>query len=244
MPTMRLSGGIGRCAWGEPGRVNLDGRGGQGTLMDRVVELNHPLAAHHLARLRDRHTSAGEFRALVRRLTVLLCCEALRDLSLCSRRVQTPLTETEGQELRDRFAVVPILRAGLGMIDPVLELVPEAEVWVVGLYRDEQTLEPVEYYRKLPADNPPPIAMVVDPMLATGGSAKAAIDVIRRWGVERIKLLSLIAAPEGLELVISEHEEVQVYVCSVDEGLDSRGFIVPGLGDAGDRIFNTHHPLG
>lgn len=207
--------------------------------MERVVELDHPLASHHLGRLRDRRTPAAEFRAIVRRLTALLCAEATRDLPLRPCRIETPMTAMEGHELSERMAVVPILRAGLGMIDPVLEMLPDAEVWVLGLYRDERTLTPVEYYSKIPADDPPPMALVVDPMLATGGSAKAAIDVIGRWGVERIKLLSLIAAPEGLELIAREHPAVRTYVCAIDEKLNEQGFILPGLGDAGDRIFNT-----
>lgn len=208
--------------------------------MARCVELDHPLVKHHLGRLRDRRAGAAAFRANVRRLTAVLCSEATRDLPLRPCRIETPMMTMEAAELSDRIAVVPILRAGLGMIDPVLEMIPEAEVWVLGLYRDERTLRPVEYYSRIPDEDPPPTALVVDPMLATGGSAKAAIDAIRRWGVTRIKLLSLIAAPEGLAVIEREHPGVQTYVCAVDEKLNEEGFILPGLGDAGDRIFNTH----
>jgi uracil phosphoribosyltransferase len=141
--------------------------------------------------------------------------------------------------MRQRIGVVPILRAGMGMVDPVLRLLPDAEVWHLGIYRDERTLKPVEYYQKLPEDDPVDLALVVDPMLATGGSAVAALGLVERWGAKRVKLLTIIAAPEGIGVVHEAHPEVPIYTCQVDDHLNEHGYIVPGLGDAGDRIFNT-----
>lgn len=209
--------------------------------MPIVTTVEHPLVAHHLTRLRDRTTGPAEFRSLVRRLAALLAYEATKDLHLQQQPVETPLTTTVGHRLDQRIGLVPILRAGLGMVDPIIDLIPEAEVWHLGLYRDEKTAEPVEYYSKLPPRDPVDVGLVLDPMLATGGSAASALAALRRWGVPSLKLLALIAAPEGLAELESQFPDAQVYVCSVDECLNEQKFIVPGLGDAGDRSFNTVH---
>ncbi|HMP77635.1 MAG TPA: uracil phosphoribosyltransferase [Kiritimatiellia bacterium] len=207
--------------------------------MDHVVELRHPLVQHHLGKLRDRETPSAEFRRLVRRLSILLAYEAAKDLGLDDITVQTPLAQTAGKALAQRIGLVPILRAGLGMVDPILELIPDAEVWHLGFYRDEKTLRPVEYYKKLPHDSAVDVALVLDPMLATGGSAVAALEAVSGWGARKVKLLSMIAAPEGVRTVQQAFPETQVYVCAIDSHLNERGFIVPGLGDAGDRTFNA-----
>ena len=204
-----------------------------------ITQIDHPLIKHHLAILRSQHTGPAEFRVLVQRLASLLVYEATKDLLLQPIEVQTPLTMAPGHELDQRVGLVPILRAGLGMVDPVLNLVPSAEVWHLGLYRDEQTAKPVEYYSKLPPGRPVDVALILDPMLATGGSASLAGDTLQRWGVQHIKLLALIAAPEGIKEFRHRCPNAQIYVCAVDECLNDRKFIVPGLGDAGDRIFNT-----
>jgi uracil phosphoribosyltransferase len=207
-----------------------------------VRRIDHPLAAHHLAELRDVNTPPQRFRANVARLAYILCCEATRDLATEPGTVSTPLASAPAARLSQRIALVPILRAGLAMVEPMLEMIPSAEVWHLGVYRDEKTLRPVEYYHKLPPNRPPQVAMVLDPMLATGGSAVWAIDATKRWGAGRVKLLSIIAAPEGLERVRREHPDVAVYVCAIDSHLNEHGYIVPGLGDAGDRAFNTEGP--
>lgn len=210
--------------------------------MARIRQIDHPLVVHHLTQMRETTTPPSVFRAAVERLTFIVATEACRDLTVEPHTVTTPIAEHTGGRIGERVAVVPILRAGLGMVDPILRLYPDAEVWHVGLYRDEQTLEPIEYYQKLPAEDPPGVVFVVDPMLATGGSATAAIEVVKRWGTDgpaRIKLLAIIAAPAGLEAVVSSHPDVEICVCAVDEKLNDQAYIVPGLGDAGDRIFNT-----
>ena len=207
--------------------------------MDHVVELRHPLVQHHLGKLRDHETPSAEFRRLVRRLSILLAYEAAKDFALDDITVQTPLAQTAGRALGQRIGLVPILRAGLGMVDPILELIPDAEVWHLGFYRDEKTLRPVEYYKKLPHDSAVDVALVLDPMLATGGSAVAALEAVSGWGARKVKLLSMIAAPEGVRTVQQAFPETQVYVCAIDSHLNERGFIVPGLGDAGDRTFNA-----
>jgi len=204
-----------------------------------VHQLSHPLAAHHLTVLRDVTTPASTFRAQVQRLSMLLAVYATEDLALKPKRVNTPLVVHDGMALAVRVAIVPILRAGLAMVEPVLQLLPEAEVRHLGMYRDEATSLPVEYYRKLPDGDPVDVALILDPMLATGGSIRMAVDAMKRWGVKDIRVLSLIAAPEGIELLYAEAPEVRLFVASVDERLDANKFIVPGLGDAGDRIFNT-----
>ena len=207
--------------------------------MDHVIEIRHPLVQHHLGRLRDQATPPSEFRRLVHRLSILLAYEATKDLALKAVPVATPLAQTMAQTLRQRVGLVPILRAGLGMVDPILNLIPDAEVWHLGVYRDERTLQPVEYYKKLPKDDAVDVALILDPMLATGGSAVAALDAVHGWGVQDVKLLSMIAAPEGLRAVHRKYPGTRVFVCSVDSHLNERGFIVPGLGDAGDRTFNA-----
>ena len=207
--------------------------------MSGVFEVQHPLIACHLTRLRDASTPSPEFRQLVNRLASLLAYEATKDLRTDSVTVQTPLAKTEGRQLAQRIGLIPILRAGLAMVDPVHELIPSAEVWHLGLYRDEETAKPVKYYSKLPPERPVDVALILDPMLATGGSVVAALTTLRDWGVPHVKLLSLIAAEEGVKLVESTFPDSQIYVCHIDPDLNDRKFIVPGLGDAGDRIFNT-----
>lgn len=207
--------------------------------MSQIVAVSHPLIQHHLSRLRDKQTPPNEFRQLVQRLAVLLAYEATKDLGLQSTEIETPLTRMTGQRLAQRVGLVPILRAGLGMVDPILNLIPTAEVWHLGLYRDEATARPVEYYSKLPASEPIEVALVVDPMLATGGSACAALAALSRWGVKRLKVLSIIASQIGVQTVHEQFPAADIFVCAIDPDLDSRKFIVPGLGDAGDRIFNT-----
>ena len=207
--------------------------------MNRLIVPNHPLIRHHLKRLRDASTPPAEFRRLVQRLAALLAYEATRDLPLTACRVKTPITETDAEEVTARIGIVPILRAGLGMVDPVLNFLPDAEVWHLGLYRDEETARPVEYYSKLPPADPVDTALVIDPMLATGGSVAAAVDALRRWQVPRVKVVSLIASQPGVDSLLNQFPELQIIVAVVDPELNDRKFIVPGLGDAGDRIFNT-----
>ncbi len=207
--------------------------------MDHVIEIGHPLVQHHLCQLRDKATRPAEFRRLIHRLSILLAYEATKTLALKKTPVATPLTLTTGQTLRERVGLVPILRAGLGMVDPILNLIPDAEVWHLGVYRDEKTLQPVEYYKKLPKDDAVDVALILDPMLATGGSAVAALDAVHGWGVANVKLLSMIAAPEGLRVVQRKYPSTQIFVCAIDSHLNENGFIVPGLGDAGDRTFNA-----
>jgi len=207
--------------------------------MPSITEVDHPLIKRHVSQLRDVSTSSEQFRLLLRRLAALLAYEATQDLQLAPHAVTTPLESMEGQRLAERIGIVPILRAGLGMVDPVLDLIPEAEVWHLGMYRDEVTAQPVEYYSKLPSSHPVDVGLVLDPMLATGGSALAAVECLQRWGVRQIKLLSVIASREGADRLAQAAPEVQVYVCAIDETLNAHKFIVPGLGDAGDRTFNT-----
>lgn len=199
----------------------------------------HPLVQHHMAQLRSAETPPAEFRRLVQRLAALLAYEATRDLPLAGVKIQTPLVEADCQRVSARVGLIPILRAGLGMVDPVLEFLPDAEVWHLGLYRDEATATPVEYYSKLPSSNPVDVALVLDPMLATGGSIAVALATLQRWGVKRLKVVSLIASQQGIESLVQQFPDVQIYVCAVDPILNAHKFIVPGLGDAGDRTFNT-----
>jgi uracil phosphoribosyltransferase len=201
--------------------------------------IDHPLAKYHLARLRSVETPPGEFRLHVRQLVKLLAYEATRDLVVNETEIETPLCRTTGHVISQRIAFVPILRAGLGMVDPLLTLVPDAQVWHLGLYRDEQTALPVEYYRKLPNSNPVDVAFVLDPMLATGGSATLALAALQHWGVPQLKLLSIIAASPGIDAVQRQFPGTSIHVCAVDPQLNEHKFIVPGLGDAGDRSFNT-----
>ena len=199
----------------------------------------HPLVAHKLAILRDTGTDTKKFRELVRELTWLLGYEAMADLATRARRVQTPLEETDGAEVEPRVGLVPVLRAGLGMVDAMLELFPEAQVWHLGLFRDERTLRPVEYYNKLPDAATVQVCLILDPMLATGGSAAATVDILKAWGAARIKLVNLIAAPEGVAAVTAAHPDVDIYCAALDRSLNEKGYIQPGLGDAGDRQFGT-----
>ena len=201
----------------------------------------HPAVRHKLGILRNEKTEPKKFREVVRELSWLLGYEALADARMRPLDVKTPLETMAGEELADRIGLIPILRAGLGMVDAMLELMPTAEVWHLGLFRDERTLRPVEYYNKLPDHAHVDLCLILDPMLATGGSATAAIEVLKRWGAERIKLVNLIAAPEGVEAVATAHPDVEIYTASLDRQLNDKGYIMPGLGDAGDRQFGTGH---
>jgi uracil phosphoribosyltransferase len=203
---------------------------------------NHPAVQHKLRILRDEATEPKKFREIVRELSWLLGYEALADARLRPHEVRTPLETTAASELDDRIGLVPILRAGLGMVDAMLELMPTAQVWHLGLFRDERTLRPVEYYNKLPDSATVDLCLILDPMLATGGSATAAIEVLKRWGAVtpvRIKLVNLIASPEGVKTVSEAHPDVEIYAAALDRQLNEKGYILPGLGDAGDRQFGT-----
>ncbi len=208
--------------------------------MSEAVHVSgHPLVLHKLAVLRDRATEPPTFRRMVHDLGQLLLYEATHDLKLVPVTVPTPLAECPGQRLGENVGLVPILRAGLGMAEAMLELLPSAQVWHLGLYRDHETLRPVTYYNKLPADLPIDLSLVVDPMLATGGSAVAAVDILKGWGLKRLKFLGLIAAPEGVQTLREVHPDVPIYLAAIDSHLNEKGYIVPGLGDAGDRQFGT-----
>jgi uracil phosphoribosyltransferase len=207
--------------------------------MPTVHVSSHPLVAHHICSLRDPATPPSEFRRVVRQLTALVAVEATAGLPSKEVRAPTPLGEAAGRRLADRVAIVPILRAGLGMADGLLELIPDAEVWHVGLYRDEVTLQPKEYYNKLPKKLDAGVAIVVDPMLATGGSAVRTCEILRAVGIPRIVFLALIASPQGVETLAQAIPGVAIHVAALDEGLNDSGYIVPGLGDAGDRQFGT-----
>lgn len=199
----------------------------------------HPLLAHKLSKLRDIKTEPKKFRELVREMAGLLAYEATADLKIDTVEVQTPLKMTTGHVLLEKIGLVPILRAGLGMVEGIWELMPSAEVWHIGIYRDEKTLKPVEYYNKLPTEPTVSVCLVLDPMLATGGSAVATVDVLKRWGVNRIKFVGLIGAPEGVRLLQEHHPDVPIHLAALDDHLNEIGYIVPGLGDAGDRQFGT-----
>ena len=206
---------------------------------DNIFPSTHPLVMHKLTKLRDRSTDSQTFRELIRELSALLTYEATEDLKTAPVEVETPLMKTEGEELLENIGLVPILRSGLGMVEGVWELMPSAEVWHIGLYRDEATLKPVEYYNKLPIEPTVAVCLILDPMLATGGSAVATIDILKRWGVRNIKFVGLIAAPEGIQNLHDNHPDVPIYIAMIDQGLNEKGFILPGLGDAGDRQFGT-----
>jgi uracil phosphoribosyltransferase len=207
--------------------------------MSNVHASQHPLVAHKLTRLRDKNTDPKRFRELIRELAALLAYEATQDLSTIRRQVDTPLTQAPGVELQEKIGLVPILRAGLGMVEGIWELMPSAEVWHIGLYRDEKTLKPVEYYNKLPVEPTVSVCLILDPMLATGGSAVATANVLKRWGVHKIKFVGVIGAPEGIQNMQDQHPDVPIYLGAIDDHLNDRGYIVPGLGDAGDRQFGT-----
>jgi uracil phosphoribosyltransferase len=207
--------------------------------VSNVSASRHPLVAHKLTRLRDTQTDPKRFRELVREIAALLAYEATADLATVDRGVQTPLANARGAELKEKIGLVPILRAGLGMVEGVWDLMPSAEVWHIGLYRDEQTLKPVEYYNKLPVEPTVSVCLILDPMLATGGSAVATTNVLKRWGVRRIKFVGVIGAPEGIKNMQDHHPDVPIYLAAIDDHLNDKGYIVPGLGDAGDRQFGT-----
>src|ERR1700730_4890714 len=204
---------------------------------------DHPLVHHKVALLRHVDTEPKKFRELVRELSMLLCYEATRDLELVTEEIPTPMGMATGQRLRTKIGLIPILRAGLGMVEGFLEMIPTAQVWHIGLYRDERTLHPVEYYNRLPTPNRGQLSIVLDPMLATGGTAEASVDLLKRGGGERIKCIGLLCAPEGIERLSRAPPDVPIHVAAVDERLNDIGYIVPGLGDAGDRQFGTAYRL-
>ncbi len=207
--------------------------------MGGVTVVNHPLVQHHLTRLRDVATPPNEFRTLVHRIAGLLAYEATADLTTSEVDVETPLVKTVGLRVTQRVGLVPILRAGLGMADAVLTLIPDAEVWHLGLYRDETTATPVRYYSRIPDVDPVDVALVLDPMLATGGSIIEALEILYAWGTPIVKVVAILAAQPGVAEVRRRFPQTPIYACAVDPELNERKFIVPGLGDAGDRTFNT-----
>ena len=204
-----------------------------------VYESTHPLVKHKLTLLRHTSTEPKKFRQLVRELALLLAYEATADLSLTPITVPTPMGQASGSELVDKVGLIPILRAGLGMVEGIWEMMPSAEVWHIGLYRDEETLQPVSYYNKLPTMPTVQVCLVLDPMLATGGSAVATCNILKKWGATRIKFLGLLAAPEGIAALQAAHPDIPIHIAQIDERLNDVGYIVPGLGDAGDRLFGT-----
>jgi uracil phosphoribosyltransferase len=214
----------------------------------RVFVSHHPLVRHKLSLLRNVETEPKKFRELVRELAILLAYEATSDLGLHEVEVETPMGQTKGVALSEKIGLVPILRAGLGMVEGIWDMMPSAEVWHIGIYRDHHTLKPVEYYNKLPVHPTVQVCLILDPMLATGGSAVATVDILKRWGAKRIKFVGLIAAPEGIERLSQAHPDVDIHVAAIDDHLTPEpaspadppaGYIVPGLGDAGDRQFGT-----
>lgn len=208
--------------------------------MSKVVVIDHPLIQHKLGMIRDERTGSKDFRELVEEVAMLMAYELTRDLPLEEVDVKTPVAVAKCKRLAgEKLAIIPVLRAGLGMVEGILHLVPTARVGHIGLYRDPETLKPVEYYCKLPSDLPERDLIIVDPMLATGGSVVAAIDLVKRKGGRKIKLLSLIAAPEGVKVVQEAHPDVDIYTAAVDDYLNDHAYIIPGLGDAGDRLFGT-----
>ena len=207
--------------------------------MSNVYPSSHPLVAHKLGLLRDIKTEPKKFRELVREIAALMAYEATADLLTEPKTVTTPLAVMQGHELKETIGLVPILRAGLGMVEGIWELMPSAEVWHIGVYRDEKTLKPVQYYNKLPIAPTVTVCLILDPMLATGGSAVATVEILKKWGVTKIKFVGIIGAPEGIALLQSRHPDVPIYLAAIDDHLNERGYIVPGLGDAGDRQFGT-----
>lgn len=208
--------------------------------MSKLVVMDHPLIQHKIGLIRRSETGSKDFREMIGEIAMLMCYEATRDLKLQDVEIDTPICKTVAKELQGKkLAVVPILRAGLGMVDGMLAMIPAAKVGHIGLYRDPETLEPVEYYCKLPADCSEREVFVVDPMLATGGSSVAAIQMLKDKGVKNIRFMCIIAAPEGVKRMQKEHPDVDIYIGAMDDHLNDHGYIVPGLGDAGDRIFGT-----
>lgn len=209
-------------------------------VMSKVMIMDHPLIQHKIGIIRRQETGSKDFRQLISEIAMLMCYEATRDLKLTDVEIETPISKMTAKELAGKkLAVVPILRAGLGMVDGMLSMIPAAKVGHIGLYRNEETLEPVEYYCKLPKDCAEREVFVVDPMLATGGSATAAITMLKNKGVKKIRFMCIVAAPQGIERMQKEHPDVDLYVGALDDHLNENGYIVPGLGDAGDRIFGT-----
>ena len=207
--------------------------------MNNVYASTHPLVAHKLTLLRDKNTEPKKFRELIPEIAALLTYEATTDLALRPVTIETPLVFTSGNLLAAKIGLVPILRAGLGMVEGVWNLMPSAEVWHIGLYRDERTLKPVEYYNKLPVEPTVAVCLILDPMLATGGSAVATVDILKRWGVTKIKFIGILGAPPGITNLHTHHPDVPIHLAAIDDGLNERGYILPGLGDAGDRQFGT-----
>ena len=207
--------------------------------MKAIFPSQHPLVATKLSLLRDRRTEPKKFRELVREIAAMLAYEATMDLAIQEVPLETPLATTTGKKLLERIGLVPVLRAGLGMVEGVWELMPSADVWHIGLYRDERTLKPVSYYNKLPIEPTVSVCLILDPMLATGGSAVATVDILKKWGVNKIKFLGIIAAPEGIERLHTAHPDVAIHIAGIDEKLNDHAYILPGLGDAGDRMFGT-----
>jgi len=207
--------------------------------MGNVHISQHPLVKHKLLYLRNKETDPKKFRELIREITLLLAYEATADLEVAPTEVETPLTTAHGFKLKEPVGLIPILRAGLGMVEGIWEMIPSAEVWHIGLFRDERTLHPVAYYNRLPIHPTVSVCLILDPMLATGGSAVKTVAILKDWGAHRIKFMGLIGAPEGLAHLTSSHPDVDVYLAALDERLNERGYILPGLGDAGDRQFGT-----
>ena len=208
--------------------------------MKNIIEIKHPLIEHKLSILRDKNTSTKEFRELIKEISMILCYEALKDAKLDNITIETPIAKMKTHRMNeDQYAFIPILRAGLGMLDGVISMVPTAKVGHIGMYRDEKTFEPVNYFFKVPEGIEKREAILLDPMLATGGSAEDAIELLKQKGVEKIKFLCIIAAPEGLKRVSKKYPDVMFYTSCIDEKLNKNKYIVPGLGDAGDRIYGT-----
>ncbi len=208
--------------------------------MKNVIELKHPIIEHKLSILRDKKTSTKEFRELIKEISMFLCYEAIKDAKLDEVTIETPITKMKTHKVNeDQYAFLPILRAGLGMVDGVIEVLPTAKIGHIGMYRDEETFKPVNYFFKVPKDIEKREAIILDPMLATGGSALDAIELLKEKGVEKIKFLCIISAPEGLKKVTKKYPDVKIYTACIDDHLNENMYIVPGLGDAGDRIFGT-----
>jgi uracil phosphoribosyltransferase len=207
--------------------------------MPQVYVSQHPLVKHKLTLLRSIETKPKKFRELVRELAILLAYEATADMLLTETSVVTPMGEAHGYELGEKIGLIPVLRAGLGMVEGVWEMMPASEVWHIGLFRDERTLKPIAYYNRLPISPTVDVCLVLDPMLATGGSASATVDILKRWGAKKIKYVGLLAAPEGIAKLTGDHPDVPLYIAAIDDHLNDIGYIVPGLGDAGDRQFGT-----
>lgn len=204
-----------------------------------IYESHHPLVKHKLTLMRSSATKPKKFRELIREISMLLCYEATTDLTTQPLEVDTPMGHAVGVELGPKVGLIPVLRAGLGMVEGIWEMMPGAEVWHIGFYRDERTLKPVAYYNKLPTMPTVQVCLVLDPMLATGGSAVATVDILKKWGAQRIKFVGILAAPEGIARLQGAHPDVAIHIAHVDERLNDIGYIVPGLGDAGDRQFGT-----